>query len=71
MDECPAAGKNSWPELKGKKGKEAKETIEKENKNVKAIVILDGTMVTQEIDCGRVRVWVDDCGIVVKVPTIG
>ncbi|KAJ4836292.1 hypothetical protein Tsubulata_008022 [Turnera subulata] len=61
-------GKNSWPELVGTKGEEAAATIEKENPNVNAVIVLEGTPVTMDFRCDRVRVWVD--GTVVRVPVI-
>ncbi|KAM6565194.1 hypothetical protein CsatB_025192 [Cannabis sativa] len=71
-DECPCpAGKSSWPELVGKNGDEAAKTIGKENGNVMAFVILEGTIVTKEFSCERVRVWVNHSGIVIQVPKIG
>ncbi|TYG93894.1 hypothetical protein ES288_A11G147100v1 [Gossypium darwinii] len=69
MSGCP--GKNSWPELVGKDGEGAKTTIERENSNVDAIVLLDGTPVTRDFRCDRVWVWVDSNGHVVRPPTIG
>ena len=64
-------GKEAWPELVGKKGEEAAEVIESENKYVKALIILEGTPTTKEINCNRVRVWVDACGYVVTAPYVG
>lgn len=54
-----------------RKGQKAAEIIEKENPNVKAIVILDGTPVTLDFRCDRVRVFVDCKDIVVRAPIIG
>ncbi|KAG4120283.1 hypothetical protein ERO13_D11G134350v2 [Gossypium hirsutum] len=50
--------KKSWPELVGTNGESAKETIERENRNVKAVE-------------NRVQVWIDGNGLVVRAPTIG
>ncbi|KAF3436191.1 hypothetical protein FNV43_RR23283 [Rhamnella rubrinervis] len=69
MAQCP--GKNSWPELLGAKGEDAEKKIEKENHNVDAVVILEGTPVTKDYRCNRVRVWVNRSGIVTEVPRIG
>ncbi|XVF80922.1 hypothetical protein PTKIN_Ptkin15bG0114100 [Pterospermum kingtungense] len=69
MSRCP--GKSSWPELLGLNGKTAKTTIERENHNVSAIVLLEGTPTTRDFRCNRVWVWVNDKGEVVRVPTIG
>ncbi|XWS07971.1 hypothetical protein CRYUN_Cryun41cG0036800 [Craigia yunnanensis] len=68
-DECQ--GKRSWPELLGTKGEEAAATIERENPNVDAEIVLEGTYVLQVFLCNRVWVWVDTNGIVTRVPTIG
>ncbi|CAN1136988.1 Proteinase inhibitor [Linum perenne] len=65
---CP--GKNSWPELLGKKGHTAAETVERENRQVHAIIIKEGDPMTMDYRCDRVRVVVDDHGIVTSVPRI-
>ncbi|XVE68858.1 hypothetical protein DITRI_Ditri09bG0103500 [Diplodiscus trichospermus] len=68
-DECQ--GKSSWPELLGTKGEEAAAIIERENPNVNAEIVLEGTFVNPVFLCTRVRVWVDTNGIVTRVPIIG
>ncbi|KAH7522162.1 hypothetical protein FEM48_Zijuj07G0109000 [Ziziphus jujuba var. spinosa] len=65
---CP--GKNSWPELLGTEGKAAVEIIERENPNVKASIVLEGSFVTADIRCDRVRVWVNTNGIIISVPNV-
>ncbi|KAI3939990.1 hypothetical protein MKW98_029766 [Papaver atlanticum] len=65
------AGKSSWPELVGCRGKTAENTIEYENRNVNAIVIPEGSPVTLDLRCDRVRVFVDKTGKVVQTPVIG
>lgn len=47
------------------------DTIEAENPNVTAKIVLEGTKVTMEFLCTRVRVWVDESGIITRVPKIG
>ncbi|KDP42132.1 hypothetical protein JCGZ_03189 [Jatropha curcas] len=69
-DICPP-GKRSWPELLGANGKAAAALIEKENSNVNAIVLNEMSPVTPDFRCGRVRVVVNDCGVVVRVPIVG
>lgn len=66
-------GKGSWPELVGKHGEVAKGTIERENPNVTARIVVEGEMyVITNYDCFRVWVWVDkDDGTVVRTPIIG
>ncbi|KAA8527721.1 hypothetical protein F0562_035410 [Nyssa sinensis] len=63
-------GKSSWPELVGAKGETAAKTIEKENHKVNAQILLEGTPVTKDFRCDRVRVFVDKKDIVVQVPVI-
>ncbi|KAH7522163.1 hypothetical protein FEM48_Zijuj07G0109100 [Ziziphus jujuba var. spinosa] len=64
-------GKSSWPELVGKEGKVAEETIERENPLVDAIIVDKDAEVTTDFRCDRVWVRVNTSGIVVSVPTIG
>ncbi|XP_022035888.1 wound-induced proteinase inhibitor 1 isoform X2 [Helianthus annuus] len=68
--QAPCPGKNSWPELVGKTGVVAAAIIEKENPLVNAIVLLDGTPVTMDFRCDRVRVWVNTEGVVIRTPVI-
>ncbi|KAL4199989.1 hypothetical protein AMTRI_Chr03g54120 [Amborella trichopoda] len=68
---CKGKGKVAWPELVGAKGEKAKEIIERENHRVRAIILKDGSIVTMDYICERVRVWVDDDQIVVRVPHVG
>ncbi|KAA8548766.1 hypothetical protein F0562_000450 [Nyssa sinensis] len=62
-------GKSSWPELVGERGEIAAATIEKENPFVTAEIVLKGTIVPADLVpvCSRVRVWVDNKGIVYQV----
>ncbi|CAB4261681.1 unnamed protein product [Prunus armeniaca] len=60
-------GKDSWPELVGDKGKDAAATIESENHLLNAVIVKEGTFVTADFRCDRVRVWVNKRGIVTKV----
>ncbi|KAK4492571.1 hypothetical protein RD792_003386 [Penstemon davidsonii] len=60
MADCP--GKDAWPELVGALGEAAERVIERENPNVNAIVVRDGTIVTPDFRCDRVWVWVNDRG---------
>ncbi|KAG6785827.1 hypothetical protein NC652_005440 [Populus alba x Populus x berolinensis] len=66
---CP--GKSSWPELVRAYGEAAAATIERENRNVNAIVLRKGTPVTKDFRCNRVWVWVNEQGVVTRVPQIG
>ncbi|KAG9145954.1 hypothetical protein Leryth_026057 [Lithospermum erythrorhizon] len=61
---------SSWPELVGVEGCKAKETIEKENSLVSAIVIWEYAPVTSDFRCDRVWVPVNKHNIVTKTPVI-
>ncbi|XP_022975284.1 inhibitor of trypsin and hageman factor [Cucurbita maxima] len=69
MSSCP--GKSSWPHLVGVGGSVAKAIIERENPNVKAVILEEGTPVTKDFRCNRVRIWVNKRGLVVSPPRIG
>ena len=60
-----------WPELLGVAGEVAKRTIEEENSLVTAQIVEEGTIITPDFRCDRVWVWVDETGIVTRVPRIG
>ncbi|KAG5253106.1 inhibitor of trypsin and hageman factor [Salix suchowensis] len=64
-------GKSSWPELLGAQARVAVVTIETQNPNVDTQVVLEGTIVTGEFSCTRVRVWIDRNRVVTRVPMIG
>ncbi|PRQ36376.1 putative proteinase inhibitor I13, potato inhibitor I [Rosa chinensis] len=64
-------GKDSWPELVGAKVTEAEAKIESENDLVKVVIVKEGSYVTHDFRCNRVRVWVDKHGTVTRVPTSG
>ncbi|KAJ4836291.1 hypothetical protein Tsubulata_008020 [Turnera subulata] len=70
MEDFICQGKKAWPELVGAKGEEAAAIIEKENPNVNAIIVLEGSPITLDYRCDRVRVFVDENGIVVSAPEI-
>ncbi|KAK0608741.1 hypothetical protein LWI29_035264 [Acer saccharum] len=55
---CGSPGKASWPELVGAQGVDAAATIERENPNVSAIILLEGTPVTRDISCTRLLISV-------------
>ncbi|KAI3928717.1 hypothetical protein MKW98_024318 [Papaver atlanticum] len=64
-------GKSSWPELVGYSGRFAAAIIERQNKNVNAIVVPEGSGVILNFSCTRVWVWVNKAGKVYKKPRIG
>ncbi|WOG94273.1 hypothetical protein DCAR_0313566 [Daucus carota subsp. sativus] len=67
--QCPWR-KSSWPELVGKKGHIAAKKVEQENPNVHAIIMHQGSPATQDFRCDRVRIVVNNQGIVVSTPRI-
>ncbi|KAL6343705.1 hypothetical protein AAG906_025070 [Vitis piasezkii] len=67
-------GKTSWPELLGVQKAVAKATVERENPYVTDVeIVLEGTIVPADLVpvCTRVRIWVDESGIVTRVPLLG
>lgn len=65
-------GKSSWPELVGINGEAAVAIIMRENlRVVRAGTFREGSRMTTDFRCDRVRVWVDDHDIVTSVPKIG
>ncbi|KAK6157991.1 hypothetical protein DH2020_005305 [Rehmannia glutinosa] len=63
-------GKSSWPELVGVPGEVAVATIERENPLVNAVIVPPGSVITADLRCDRVRVFVDANGNVDRVPNI-
>ncbi|KAF9590929.1 hypothetical protein IFM89_029515 [Coptis chinensis] len=68
--ECGGVGKKAWPELLGVREQRAVQTIETENRNVRAVIIPQGSVITPDIRCDRVRVFVHQ-GRVIEVPVVG
>ncbi|OWM66745.1 hypothetical protein CDL15_Pgr010397 [Punica granatum] len=64
-------GKNCWPELYGTSREKALAVIKRENPMVMASIVKEGTPDIMNYCCDRVWVWVDNSGVVVRVPTIG
>ncbi|KAI3423278.1 uncharacterized protein J3R85_011247 [Psidium guajava] len=71
MASTECEGKDAWPELVGSNGDAAALKIESENPAVDAVVLREGTIVTTDFRCDRVRVWVDGDRLVTQVPRIG
>ncbi|KAK9133760.1 hypothetical protein Scep_013288 [Stephania cephalantha] len=65
-----SGGKQAWPELLGAQASVAVATIRRENRNVRPVVVQEGSFVTPDIRCDRVRVWVRG-SIVSRVPVVG
>lgn len=55
----------------GTYGQAAEAIIERQNTKVNAIVVEEGSVVSTDFRCDRVRVWVDGNGIVTQVPRVG
>ena len=55
----------------GVRGEVAEETIERENPTVNAIVVPENAVGDTAFRCNRVRVRVNDHGIVTQTPQIG
>ncbi|KAF6175044.1 hypothetical protein GIB67_039592 [Kingdonia uniflora] len=68
---CSDAEKSTWPELLGKWGEVAVNTIRMENHYLHVVTVADGMIVTMEYRCDRVRVWLDKKGYVKQIPMIG
>ncbi|CAN8277149.1 unnamed protein product [Cochlearia groenlandica] len=68
---CSEGRKYEWPELVGKTGEMAIMTIEKENQYVKALILGEETVRTQDFCCNRVLVLVNSKGNVLSTPMIG
>ncbi|KAL3849796.1 hypothetical protein ACJIZ3_011678 [Penstemon smallii] len=67
--EC--SGKSEWPELVGARGEVAERVIERQNRTVNAVIVKEGSFVTADFRCDRVRVWVNKHGVVVRPPRTG
>ncbi|TMW86299.1 hypothetical protein EJD97_021607 [Solanum chilense] len=64
-------GKLRWPELIGVPTKLAKEIIEKENPSINEFpIVLNGSPVTFDFRCERVRLFDNVLGYVVQIPTV-
>ncbi|CAF3987842.1 unnamed protein product [Rotaria sordida] len=67
----PILNKYRWPELIGKNGQEVVNIIKKETGFTNVVIVKEGSPITLDYRVNRVRVFVNDNGIVVHVPTIG
>ncbi|TYK08123.1 protease inhibitor HPI-like [Cucumis melo var. makuwa] len=66
-----AGGNYRWPNLVGKPWQYAKKIIEGELPRVGVVVLRKGAVRIFDFCCNRVFVYIDDSGIVAKVPVIG
>lgn len=64
--------KDRWPELLGVPAKLARARIQKENQKLTNIPnVLNGSPVTKDFRCNRVRLFVNVLGYVVQTPRVG
>ena len=63
--------KLEWPECEGMKGEEAEAFIKQQNEGLTVVVVPQHAMVTMDYRMDRVRIRVDDNGMVVETPRIG
>jgi len=63
--------KESWPEVVGKTGEEAKDHICKDRPEIEVQVIADGSPCTMDYRTDRCRVFVDGSNKVVHPPCLG
>nr|ABP01767.1 ptoteinase inhibitor 2 [Salvia miltiorrhiza] len=70
MSGCPGIGKDSWPELVGVCGREAAKVISEENSLVNPLIWGENQPITRDFRCDRVFVFVNDSGIVTRVPMV-
>ncbi|MCE3215568.1 hypothetical protein HAX54_002823 [Datura stramonium] len=68
---CPGVTKESWPELLGVPAKLARKTIQQENSKLTNIPsVLNGSPVTRDFRCDRVRLFVNVLDFVVVTPQV-
>ncbi|CAL4893023.1 unnamed protein product [Urochloa decumbens] len=63
--------KTAWPEVKGLPGEVAKQKILADRSDLEVIVVPYGSVVTDDYDINRVRVFVNKAGNVAEVPKVG
>ncbi|OIT04337.1 PREDICTED: trypsin inhibitor 1-like [Nicotiana attenuata] len=69
---CPGVKKETWPELIGVPAKLAREIIQKENRRLTNVPsVLNGSPVTEDLRCNRVRLFVNVLDFVVQIPQVG
>jgi len=70
-DTFGVAVSREWLELVGKTGEEAKVVVLKGNPMVRVEIVPDGGTLPDNVDEGRVIIYVDAEGKVTRVPSIG
>ncbi|PHT36445.1 Ethylene-responsive proteinase inhibitor 1 [Capsicum baccatum] len=69
---CPGVKKDKWPELLGVPAGLARRTIQKENPKLTNVPsVLNGSPVTRDFRCDRVRLFVNVLDVVVQTPRVG
>ncbi|PHT44235.1 Ethylene-responsive proteinase inhibitor 1 [Capsicum baccatum] len=69
---CPGVKKDTWPELLGVPSGFARRTIKHENPKLTNVPsVLNGSPVTADFRCDRVRLVVNVLGFIVKTPQVG
>ncbi|XP_060176549.1 proteinase inhibitor I-B-like [Lycium barbarum] len=72
QSDCPGVTKDTWPELLGVPATLARQTIQNENSNITNVPsILNGSPVTTDFRCDRVRLFVNVLDFVVQTPRVG
>nr|AAZ08249.1 proteinase inhibitor 1 PPI3A4 [Solanum tuberosum]AIT42230.1 proteinase inhibitor 1 [Solanum tuberosum] len=72
LKEFECNGKQRWPELIGVPAQYAKGIIEKENTLIADVqIILNGSPVTADFSCNRVRIAVNILDYAVSMPVVG
>jgi Potato inhibitor I family len=64
------AAQEQWPDCLGMKGEDAVALIQAEHPDFKVLLVGTDAMLTMDMRQDRVRVFVDDAGIVARVPRI-
>ncbi|XP_055895709.1 uncharacterized protein LOC106079425 isoform X2 [Biomphalaria glabrata] len=70
-DRGPHTSPIIWPQLVGKKFEEASEAIKSNNPSISIQCVTKDTILTMDYRLDRVRIYVDDEGIVARAPKMG
>jgi hypothetical protein len=62
--------KKNWPECVGKAGEQAKALILKDNPSLNVQIVQPGQVVTMDVRTDRVRIFINDKGVVDRPPRI-
>lgn len=63
--------KNSWPELEGKTGEEAKRVIQEQYPYLNIYIVPENSPVIMDYRTDRVWVFINTDGIVTRTPRVG